>query len=122
MGEKILVVDDSGIVRNLHSFMLKSAGFEVTEAVNGYEALEKILSTQFDLIIADINMPKMDGFALCKEIRANENYKDTPIIIVSTESEAEDKMKGFKAGANLYLVKPVNAEDLIENSKMLLKG
>ncbi|MGK0289453.1 MAG: two-component system chemotaxis response regulator CheY [bacterium] len=118
---KVLVVDDSAIVRNLHTFMLKSAGFEVTEAVNGYDALEKLLSTNFDLIVADINMPKMDGYTLCEEIRKNDVHKDAPIIIISTESEAEDKIKGFNAGANLYLVKPVKAEDLIENAKMLLK-
>ena len=118
---KVLVVDDSAIVRNLHAFMLKSASFEVVEAVNGYEALEKIHNNEFDLIVTDINMPKMDGFSLCVEIRKNKTHKDTPIIIISTESEAEDKIKGFKSGANLYLVKPVKAENLIENAKMLLK-
>ncbi len=118
---KILVVDDSPIVRNLHSVMLKSAGFEVTEAENGYDALEKSHKDQFDLMVVDINMPKMDGFTFCKEIRATEAHQNTPIIIVSTEAEADDKMQGFKAGANLYLVKPVKQEELIENTKMLLQ-
>lgn len=122
MSEQILVVDDSAIVRNLHSFMLRSAGYEVTEAVNGYEALELIMNTQFNLIVADINMPKMDGYTLCEEIRKVDNYKSIPIIIISTEAEAEDKIKGFKAGANLYLVKPVKQEEMVDNVKMLLQG
>jgi len=120
MSQKVLVIDDSPIVRNLHSVMLKSAGFLVEEAENGYEALEKALQAHFDLMVVDVNMPKMDGFTFCKEIRKSEVHKDVPIIIVSTEAEAEDKMKGFQAGANLYLVKPVKAEQLIENARMLL--
>ena len=120
MTAKILIIDDSPIVRNLHSIMLKSAGYNVAEAENGYDALEKAMSDNFDLMVVDINMPKMDGYTFCKEIRAGNKNKDVPLLIVSTESEAEDKMKGFKAGANLYLVKPVKAEILIENVKMLL--
>ena len=117
---KVLVVDDSPIVRNLHSVMLKSAGFQVVEAENGYDALEKSHQSRFDLMVVDINMPKMDGFTFCKEVRKTEIHKETPIIIVSTEAEADDKMQGFKAGANLYLVKPVRQDELIENAKMLL--
>ena len=122
MTAKILVIDDSPIVRNLHSVMLKTAGYEVEEAENGYEALEKALATDFDLMLVDINMPKMDGYSFCQEIRSGTKNKDVPLMIVSTESEAEDKMKGFKAGANLYLVKPVKAEVLVENVKMLLSS
>lgn len=122
MTANILVIDDSPIVRNLHSVMLKSAGYEVVEAENGYDALEKAMSNDFDLMVVDINMPKMDGYTFCTEIRAGVKNKDVPLLIVSTESEAEDKMKGFKAGANLYLVKPVKAEVLVENVKMLLSS
>lgn len=117
----VLVVDDSPIVRNLHSVMLKSAGFSVTEAENGYDALEKVHQGKFDLMVVDINMPKMDGYAFCREVRQTDSHKDCPIIIISTESEAEDKMQGFKAGANLYLVKPVKQEELIENANMLIQ-
>lgn len=120
MPKKILVIDDSPIVRNLHSVMLKSAGFETEDAENGFDALEKSMKSNFDLMIVDINMPKMDGFTFCREMRASEKYKDIPLLIISTESEAEDKMKGFKAGANLYLVKPVKTEVLIENVRLLL--
>ena len=120
MGKRVLVVDDSAIVRNIHSFMLKSGGFEVIEASNGYEAMEKLLDAHFDLIVTDVNMPKMDGYSLCESIRKEAKYANTPVIIISTESEAEDKMRGFKAGANLYVIKPVKSEELIQNAKMLV--
>jgi len=120
MSKKILIVDDSPVARQLHAFIVKSAGFDIVESENGSDAYEKILSDSFDMIITDINMPKMDGFALCEQIRKNEQYQNTPIIIVSTESESSDKMKGLQAGANLYIVKPVKAEELVENIKMLL--
>ena len=122
MSKRILVIDDSPLVRNLHSVMLKSAGFQTEDAENGFDALEKAMKSDFDLMIVDINMPKMDGFAFFKEIRSNEKYKDVPLLIVSTESESEDKMKGFKAGANLYLIKPVKPEVLIENVNLLLQS
>ncbi len=122
MSKRILIIDDSPIVRNLHSVMLKSAGFFTQDAENGFDALEKAMNSDFDLMIVDINMPKMDGYEFCKEVRRTDKYKNTPLLIVSTESEAEDKMKGFKAGANLYLIKPVKPEVLIENVKLLLDG
>lgn len=100
--------------------MLKSAGYSTESAENGFDALEKAMKSDFDLMIVDINMPKMDGFEFCKQIRISDKYKDVPLLIVSTESEAEDKMKGFKAGANLYLIKPVKPEVLIENVSLLL--
>lgn len=120
MPKRILIIDDSPIVRNLHSVMLKSAGYFTEDAENGFDALEKAMKSDFDLMIVDINMPKMDGFEFCRQIRTSEKYKEIPLLIVSTESEAEDKMKGFKAGANLYLIKPVKPAVLIENVSLLL--
>ena len=117
----VLVVDDSPIVRNLHTVMLKSAGYEVVEAENGYDALEKVHQGSFDLMVVDINMPKMDGYTFCQEVRKTDSHMDCPIIIISTEAEAEDKMQGFKAGANLYLVKPVKQDELIQNASMLIE-
>ncbi len=121
MAKRILVVDDSEIVRNLHSFILKATGYDVVNAANGYEALEKLYQDEFDLIVTDVNMPKMDGIMLIKEIRKEDRYKEIPIIIVSTESEMQDKQIGFSAGANVYVVKPVKEEALIMNAKMLLQ-
>ena len=120
MAKKILIVDDSPVARQLHSFIVKSAGYDIMESENGSDALEKILSQTFDMIITDINMPKMDGYTLCEEIRKNDQHKQIPIIIISTEAESKDKMKGLKAGANLYVVKPVKAEELVESIHMLL--
>jgi len=120
MAAKILVIDDSSIVRNLHSAMLNQAGFEVGEAVDGVDALEQLAKSEYDLLLVDVNMPRMDGISLCKEVRNDKKHQETPIIIISTKSESEDRMTGFKAGANLYLIKPIKAEALIENVKMLL--
>lgn len=122
MGKKILVVDDSSLVRDMHSFMLRSGGFDVDTAENGHVAFEKILQNQYDVLVTDINMPVLDGFALCKDVRANDKTKDLPIILISTRAEAEDKMKGFSAGANLYIVKPVKAEELIESVSTFIDG
>lgn len=122
MAKRVLVVDDSAIVRNIHSFMLKSDGFEVSEASNGYEAMEKLLESKFDLVVTDINMPKMDGYALCEAIRKEAQYANIPVIIISTESEAGDKLRGFKAGANLYVIKPVKSDELIQNANMLVSS
>ncbi|MCP4756489.1 MAG: response regulator transcription factor [Proteobacteria bacterium] len=121
MPKKVLVIEDSAIVRNVHSTLLKSAGFEVSEAENNYVALEKAFETEFDLIVVDINTPKMDGYTFCKEIRAQKKYRNVSIMVVSTESAPEDKMKGLKAGADLYLVKPVKTAVFLENAKMLVK-
>ena len=120
MSAKVLIVDDSRTARDLHGFMLESGGYEVHQAVNGSEALEKAIATQFDLIVTDVNMPQMDGYAFTRRIRAAAGYETTPIIIVSTESEAQDKTRGFEAGANVYVVKPVRPNDLLANARMLL--
>lgn len=119
MSSKAIVVDDSQIVRDLHTFMLHSGGWDVDGASNGAEALEMLLLRHYDLIVTDINMPQMDGYELVRAIRATEGYVETPIIIVSTESEASDKTKGFEAGANVYVVKPATANDLVINAQML---
>ncbi len=120
MAKKVLVTEDSPIVLNVHSTLLKSAGYEVTEAENNYVAMEKALAENFDLMVIDINTPKMDGYSFCKEIRAQPKYKDVPIMAVTTESDPDDKVRGLEAGANLFLVKPVKTDDFIEQAKKLL--
>ncbi len=120
MKKRILVVDDSATIRTLQGFILESAGFEIETASNGIEALEKIYKGNFDLIVADINMPKMDGLKLIKTLREQDTYKDLPIIIVTTEEEEKDRKRGLDAGANVYLVKPTDPERLVMNVKMLL--
>jgi two-component system, chemotaxis family, chemotaxis protein CheY len=120
MKTNVLVVDDSGIVRELHGFMLESAGYNVHYAINGSEAMEKALATRFEMVVTDVNMPQMDGYELTRRLRATEGYETTPILMVSTESEAKDKSKGFEAGANLYVVKPVRLNDLVAKARLLL--
>ena len=85
-------------------------------------ALEKIYGTDGELLICltDINMPNMDGYTLIERLREDPNFEDLPIIIISTEEELQDKQRGFEAGANLYIVKPTEPDELIENIRMLL--
>ncbi len=120
MGKHVLLVDDSQIVLNLHRYILEEAGFRCSVAENGFVALELLAQDHFDLVVTDINMPKMDGYELTRKIRQMEGYEKVPIIIISTEQEAKDKQKGIEAGANVYIVKPAEPEDLIMNANMLL--
>ncbi len=117
--KKVLIVDDSEMVRNFHSYILRDAGFEVRTAGDGAEALEVFLQEGFDLIITDINMPNMDGLTFIRKVR--EIDQRVPIIIISTQDEAQDKQQGYNAGANIYLVKPTKPSVLVENIKFLTK-
>ncbi len=117
----ILIVDDSKTVRNLLAFIMKREGFRVTMAEDGLDGLEKLYSAgELDLIISDINMPRMDGFTFIKNIREQENFRDIPIIVLSTEGQEDDIQRGLNLGANLYMVKPAQPEKLVRNAKMLL--
>ena len=118
MKKKVLVVDDSALVRNYHSSILKDSGYEVYTANDGYEALEKALTSNLDLILCDINMTRMDGVTFVAKYR-NEGY-ETPIIMISTQSDSVDKLKAYEAGANVYITKPIQPDILIENIKILL--
>lgn len=120
MSAKVLVVDRSEMVRDLHSFLLQCGGFQVEAAENGSEATEILLRRRFDLIVTGLNMPKMDGYSLTKSIRAAKGYENTPIMMVSTESDEADKSKGYAAGVNVYVVKPATKHNLVTNAKMLL--
>ena len=108
MKKIILVVDDSPTVVKFVSFSLKNKGFKVVTACDGMDAVEKIsnMSDQVDLVITDLNMPNLDGYGLIDTLRHNEQYLETPIIILTSEEEDEDKEKGLMVGASSYLVKP----------------
>ena len=116
----ILIVDDSEFVRSYHSYILEQADFQVITAVDGSDGLERLYTNSCDLVLTDINMSNMDGYEFIRRVRADGKYRSLPIIIVSTESEGKDKMKGFEAGANLYIVKPSSPEMMIENIRMIL--
>ena len=121
MSKHILIVDDSKKVRNLVAFILKAEGFKVTTAEDGLDGLEKLYAMEsVDLIMSDINMPRMDGFTFIAQVREQDIYKDIPIIILSTEGEDRDIQKGIQLGANLYMVKPAQPDKMVRNIKMLL--
>ncbi|EGJ51451.1 response regulator [Desulfocurvibacter africanus] len=120
MSKHILIVDDSKTVRNLVAFIMKKEGFKVTTAEDGLDGLEKLYSNSIDLIISDVNMPRMDGFTFIKIVREQEAYKDTPIVVLSTEGQEKDIQQGMNLGANLYLVKPAQPEKMVINIRMLL--
>lgn len=116
----ILAVDDSASMRQMVSFTLKGAGYDVTEATDGDEALQLAKKTQFNLVLTDINMPNMDGIELTKELRALPNYKFTPILTLTTESASDKKQEGKMAGATGWIVKPFNPDQLISTVKKVL--
>ena len=122
MKKKILVVDDSEFVRNYHSHILTQADFDVLTAVDGNDGLEKLYTHPCDVILTDINMGHMDGYEFIRRVRAEPQYEDLPIIIISTEGARTDKMQGFEAGANLYIVKPSEPAVMIENIRLVLAG
>lgn len=118
---KVLVVDDSNSIRDMVSFTLKSAGYETVEAKDGLEGLSEAKSSNFDLVITDVNMPNMDGISLCAELRKLDSFKFIPILMLTTESSTDMKIKGKTAGATGWLVKPFNPEKLLATIKRVVK-
>jgi len=116
----ILAVDDSASMRQMVSFTLKGAGYDVTEAKDGQEALQIAKSNSYNLVITDINMPNMDGITLTKELRTLPAYKFTPILTLTTESSTDKKMAGKQAGATGWIVKPFNPDQLLATVKKVL--
>lgn len=124
MGEetrkRVLVVDDAALVRLYYRATLERCGFHVEEALNGVEALEKLLAEPFDLMIVDVNMPQMDGFTFIEAVRRQPlPVASTPALVTSTEAAPQDFAAARKAGANFYLVKPISQEKLSEYAIML---
>jgi len=118
---RILAVDDSSSVRQMVCFTLQRAGHEIVEAVDGQDALGKIGKEKFDMIITDLNMPNLDGIQLITAVRRLQGCSFIPILMLTTESQAEKKEAGRKAGATGWIVKPFNADQLIAVTQRLLK-
>ena len=118
---KILVVDDSNSIRDMLSFTLKSAGFTTVEAEDGLDGLSKAKLGGFDLVISDVNMPNMDGIQFCTALRQLPAFKFTPILMLTTESSTDMKMKGKAAGATGWLVKPFNPDKLLATIKRVVR-
>ena len=110
----ILAVDDSASMRQMVSFTLRSSGYEVIEAVDGQDALDKIGDRQVDLVLTDQNMPRMDGLTLIRQLRGQDRFKRTPILVLTTESSDEMKQAGRAAGATGWMVKPFDPARLLE--------
>ena len=109
----ILAVDDSTSMRQMVSFILRGAGYDVVEAVDGYDALKAAKERKVNLVLTDVNMPNMDGISLIRELRALADYKFTPIIMLTTEAGEAKKMEGKAAGATGWIVKPFDPEKLV---------
>lgn len=113
MAKQILVVDDSASVRQVVSMTLKNAGHQVVEAVDGRDALKKLDAHRFNLVISDVNMPNMDGISFIKEMKKKSDYRFTPVLMLTTESEESKKAEGKAAGAKAWLVKPFKPDVLL---------
>ncbi|MFN7698497.1 MAG: response regulator [Deltaproteobacteria bacterium] len=117
-----LVVEDSPMMRQLLVFALaRVRRIQVTEAEDGVDALRKLAAQRFDLILTDINMPVMDGLKLVKRIRADAQHASTPIIVITTEGSTEDRQRAMSLGANAYITKPIQAPQVIQKVKELLR-
>lgn len=114
MSKLILTVDDSKTMRDMVAFTLKGAGFDVLEAVDGQDALSKVAGKRIDVVITDINMPVMDGITLVKELRGQADFKATPILMLTTETDDGKRQQGKAAGATGWIVKPFDPEKLLQ--------
>ena len=113
MAKTILIVDDSASLRQVVAIALKGGGYDVVEAVDGKDGLTKLNGQKIHLIISDVNMPNMDGIAFVKAVKQLPNYKFTPIIMLTTESQESKKMEGQAAGAKAWVVKPFKPEQML---------
>ena len=117
----ILAVDDSASMRQMVAFTLKNAGYEVVEAVDGEDAFEKTRTRNFDVVLTDQNMPRLDGIGLTRRLREQAKFKTTPILILTTESSDQMKQAGRAAGATGWLVKPFDPAKLLEVIKKVVR-
>jgi two-component system chemotaxis response regulator CheY len=116
----VLVIDDANLVRRYYRQALEGAGFAVSEALNGVEALEKVLAERFDLLIVDVNMPYMDGLSFLKALRRQDGLSGSvPALVITTEAEAQDRTAARLAGGNFYLVKAVSPQMLVEYAGLM---
>ncbi|MFN8442780.1 MAG: response regulator transcription factor [Caldilineaceae bacterium] len=115
---KVLIVDDDPHIRELVVLILRNEGFTLAEAIDGLDALDQLASFKADLVILDVMMPKMDGWELCRQLRA---VYDIPLLMLTAKGETSQKVKGFELGADDYLVKPFDPPELVVRVKALLK-
>lgn len=111
--KSILAVDDSASMRQMVRYTLEGAGYQVIQAADGVEALDLAKTRGVDLVLTDVNMPRMDGITLVKELRGLDTYKFTPMLVLTTEAGPETKMRGKQAGATGWIVKPFQPDQLL---------
>ncbi|MRR55508.1 MAG: response regulator [Deltaproteobacteria bacterium] len=121
MAHTLLIVDDSASMRQMVSFTLKDAGYDVIAANNGKDALTKVGGEKISMVITDLNMPEMDGIELIRQLRGLPGFKFTPILMLTTESQDAKKMAGKQAGASGWIVKPFKPEQLLDTIKKFVK-
>ena len=120
MASSVLIVDDEDHIVTSLSYVMKNAGFEVSSASDGEEALAKISSIKPDLVILDVMMPKLDGFEVCKAVRADSRLNSVRIIILTAKGRDTERQKGLELGADDYLTKPFSTRDILDRAKELL--
>jgi len=122
LNKSILTVDASISLREMMVFSLEGAGYDVVQAVDGVDALERANGRQFDIVLTAQHMPNMDGITLIRNLRRLDGYQDIPILMITSESDEELKERGFAAGANEWMLKPVTPKSLIEAVKHALQA
>jgi two-component system chemotaxis response regulator CheY len=120
MAKRILIVDDSATMRQMVSFTLEQAGFEVVEGVDGVDGLARAGQHTIHLVLTDLNMPRMNGIELIQSLRAKPAYRYTPILMLTTESQTSKKLEGKAAGATGWIVKPFHPQKLLETIAKVL--
>ena len=122
MSKKVLIVDDEEVIRKTLRVHLGKMGYELQEAMDGVEAMDKLRNGSFDLLICDILMPKKDGWEVLKEVRSDPKTKELPVILLTAKNADESMFKGYDLGANYYITKPFTKVQLLYGVKMMLGG
>lgn len=121
MAKTFLIVDDSASMRQLLSFTVKDAGYDVVTAENGKDGLQKATGRKIDMVITDLNMPEMDGITFIRELRGLPDYRYVPIVMLTTEAQEAIKQEGRAAGASGWIVKPFTPEKLLDVVKKFIR-
>lgn len=120
--KKIMSIDDSSSIRKIVRSSLEKHGYDIVEAEHGKDALSKLDDhNDIELFLVDVNMPEMDGISFVKELRTKANHQNTPVIMLTTEDQNEKKVRGKEAGANGWIVKPFNPDELLKVIETLTK-
>jgi len=119
---KVLVIEDSVTQREMIANLLRDSGLTVIEAIDGVEALDKIQDTPPDLVILDIVMPRMNGYEVCRRLKADPKMQGVPVVMCSSKGEEFDRYWGMKQGADAYVAKPFQPTELVGTVKQMLRG